>query len=100
VNPSPAGACRRELHDDLGLDRKPLQLLAVDWAPSENEGDRLLFLFDCGELGAVGDRLNLGGVELEGWDRVELSDNLDSYVIDRIANEYALPDGSASGCHR
>jgi ADP-ribose pyrophosphatase YjhB (NUDIX family) len=39
---SPAAACRRELQEELGLDRKPVRLLAVDWAPNEGEGDKLL----------------------------------------------------------
>lgn len=48
---SPAAGCRRELAEELGLDRTPVRLLSVDWAPSDKEGDKLLFLFDCGHLG-------------------------------------------------
>src|SRR3954469_7975904 len=54
---SPAAACRREIAEELRLDRFPQRLLSVDWAPSENEGDKLLFLFDCGPLGADEDRM-------------------------------------------
>lgn len=79
---SPAAACRRELKEELGLDRKPRRLLAVDWAPSDSEGDKLLFLFDCGELGR--DRITLDDRELDRWEWVELA-RLDHYVIDRIA---------------
>jgi 8-oxo-dGTP diphosphatase len=79
---SPAAACRRELKEELGLDRTPWRLLAVDWAPSGSEGDKLLFLFDCGELGQ--DRITLDDRELDRWEWVEFA-RLDQYVIDRIA---------------
>ncbi len=81
---SPAAACRRELREELGLDRAPLELIAVDWAPSDHEGDKLLFLFDCGSLGVDERRMKLDSSELDRWEWVELRD-LDDYVIDRIA---------------
>lgn len=81
---SPAAVCRRELNEELGLDRHPLRLLAVDWAPSDNEGDKLLFLFDCGELGDDESRIQLDSVELDRYEWVELS-ALGHFVIDRIA---------------
>lgn len=79
---SPAAACRRELREELGLDRRPLRLLGVDWAPSASEGDKLLFLFDCGHLGQS--RVTLDQYELDRWEWVEPA-LLDKYVIDRIA---------------
>lgn len=81
---SPAAACRRELNEELGLDRDPRRLLAVDWAPNAGEGDKLLFLFDCGQLGADEARIRLDRTELDRWAWVEL-DRLDDYVLDRIA---------------
>ena len=81
---SPAAGCRRELAEELGLDRKPLRLLSVDWAPSDKEGDKLLFLFDCGQLGEDESRIQLDKTELDRWEWVEL-DRLDDYVLDRIA---------------
>lgn len=79
---SPAAACRRELNEELGLDRKPERLMAVDWAPSESEGDKLLFLFDCGRLDAG--HIVLDGEELDRWAWVEPA-QLDQYVVARIA---------------
>lgn len=79
---SPAAACRRELSEELGLDCRPQRLIAVDWAPSEGEGDKLLFLFDCGPLDA--DRIKVDGRELDRWAWVEPA-QLNQYVIDRIA---------------
>lgn len=81
---SPAAACRRELDEELGIDRRPLRLLAVDWAPNDHEGDKLLFLFDCGPLGEDETRIELDEFELDRWTWVDL-ELLDDYVIDRIA---------------
>lgn len=81
---SPAAACRRELAEELDIDSTPHQrLIAVDWAPSESEGDKLLFLFDCGRLDT--ERITLDGRELDRWEWVEPA-HLDRYVTDRIAS--------------
>lgn len=81
---SPAAACKRELEEELGLVREPVRMLSVDWAPSEKEGDKLLFLFDCGSLADDEERIALDGEELDDWRWVPISE-LDSYVISRIA---------------
>lgn len=81
---SPAAACRRELAEELSIDRTPIRLIAVDWAPSESEGDKLLFLFDCGPLGADEQRIRLPADELDAWRWVALAE-LDEYVLERIA---------------
>jgi 8-oxo-dGTP diphosphatase len=81
---SPAAACRREIAEELHLDRTPHRLLSVDWAPNEGEGDKLLFLFDCGSLRDDAERIVLDGRELDRWRWVAL-DELEKYVIDRIA---------------
>ena len=81
---SPAAACRREIAEELGLDRDPVALLSVDWAPSDKEGDKLLFVFDCGRLGDDTERIRLAEDELDRWEWVDLGD-LDSYVIPRLA---------------
>lgn len=47
---SPAAACRREVREELGIDRQPGRLLLVDWAPHPDQGDKLLFVFDGGTL--------------------------------------------------
>ena len=47
---TPTQACTRELTEELGLTVKLRRLLVVDWAPSETEGDKILFVFDGGQL--------------------------------------------------
>lgn len=47
---TPVEACQREVKEELGLDRPIGRLLVVDWAPSEKEGDKVLFVFDGGPL--------------------------------------------------
>lgn len=81
---SPADACRREVREELGLDRRPLRLLVHDWAPSDSEGDKILYVFDCGELGADADRITLQESELDRWDWVPVAE-LDTFVIPRLA---------------
>jgi len=80
---SPADGCRREIAEELGLNRTPLRLLSVDWAPSGAEGDKLLFLFDCGKPHGHF-QIELDGAELDRWKWVDL-DELDNYVHERIA---------------
>lgn len=82
---SPAAACRRELKEELDIDRAPLRLISVDWAPNDREGDKLLFLFDCGNLGGDEARIRLPAEELDRWAWVDVA-QLDDYVIDRISN--------------
>lgn len=81
---SPAAACKRELAEELSLDREPRQLIAVDWAPNDRDGDKLLFLFDCGDLADDETRIHLPADELDRWEWVSL-DQLDTYLIPRLA---------------
>ena len=81
---SPAAACRREVREELNLDREPQRLIAVDWAPNERDGDKLLFLFDCGPLGEDETRIVLDGEELDRWQWVDAND-FDDYLIPRLS---------------
>jgi ADP-ribose pyrophosphatase YjhB (NUDIX family) len=47
---TPRQACVREVAEELGLDRVVGRPLVIDWAPAAGEGDKLLFVFDGGEL--------------------------------------------------
>lgn len=48
---SPLAACRREVKEELGITPGIGPLLVVDWAPSDAEGDKVLYVFDGGHLG-------------------------------------------------
>jgi 8-oxo-dGTP diphosphatase len=48
---SPHAACRREVREELGLDRAPGRVLAVDWVPSRPERpEGLTVVYDGGVL--------------------------------------------------
>jgi 8-oxo-dGTP diphosphatase len=48
---SPHAACRREVAEELGLDRPPGPILAVDWvAPRPDRPEGLLVVYDGGVL--------------------------------------------------
>lgn len=81
---SPAEACRREVREELGLDRRPTRLLAHDWAPRGDEGDKLLYVFGCGPLGSDEARIRLDGTELDHWEWVPIR-RTDDYLIPRLA---------------
>jgi 8-oxo-dGTP diphosphatase len=50
---SPHAACRREVGEELGLDRPPGRVLAVDWVPSRPERpEGLIVVYDGGVLSA------------------------------------------------
>jgi 8-oxo-dGTP diphosphatase len=81
---SPAAACQRELKEELGIQREVRRLLIVDWAPHVREGDKILYIFDCGELGADENRIQLESDELDRWEWAPV-DKLPDYVIPRLA---------------
>jgi ADP-ribose pyrophosphatase YjhB (NUDIX family) len=47
---SPLHAATREAQEELAITPPIGRLLAVDWAPNEAEGDKVLYLFDGGQL--------------------------------------------------
>ncbi|MFH8992769.1 NUDIX domain-containing protein [Streptomyces sp. NPDC017940] len=58
---SPLRAAVREVREELGITPRIGRLLAVDWAPNEAEGDKVLYLFDGGQL----DREQLDDMQLQ-----------------------------------
>ncbi|MBF6262897.1 NUDIX hydrolase [Nocardia farcinica] len=76
---SPAAACRREVREELGIVREVRRLLVHDWAPMTGEGDKVLYVFDCGAIG--GAEIRLDSAELDEWRWVPVGE----LVIDRLA---------------
>jgi len=51
ANEPPLAAIRREVKEEIGLDRGPLRILCIDWVPPHDPWDDLLaFIFDGGTL--------------------------------------------------
>lgn len=83
---SPGRACQRELMEDLGVDRAPRRLLAVDWA-AEADHDEFLYVFDGGRLDDREVRLSLGRNGLDEWRWVPV-DQLADYVPEHLARRF------------
>lgn len=80
---SPRQAAAREVNEELGLNVMIGSMLAVDWAPSEKEGDKMLFLFAGADLpGNVTFRFADGEIDEARYLHV---DELEQYTIDRLA---------------
>ncbi len=47
---TPAAACRRELREELGIDRSPGRLLVAQWAVGVDGVEIVLFVFDGGTM--------------------------------------------------
>ncbi|MBM7775997.1 ADP-ribose pyrophosphatase YjhB (NUDIX family) [Actinokineospora baliensis] len=83
IGESPADACEREVREELGLTRSIQRLLVHDWAPNGAEGDKILYVFDCGVLGDDEQRIQLDQVELDKVEWVAVS-RLGDFVIPRL----------------
>jgi 8-oxo-dGTP diphosphatase len=80
---SPHDAAAREVKEELGLTLDVGRMLAVDWAPSDKEGDKLLFLFAGPPLpDDVAFRFADGEIARTEYVPV---DELESYTIERLA---------------
>lgn len=80
---SPYDAAVREVREELGLEVPLGRMLAVDWAPSDSEGDKLLFLFQGPTLPSD-TAFTFPDGEISEAKYVEL-DDLDKFTIDRLA---------------
>jgi 8-oxo-dGTP diphosphatase len=80
---SPASACERELREELGLHRTVKRLLVNDWAPNDAEGDKILYIFDCGQLGEDQYDMRPDGVELDKTEWVA-AEAIARFVIPRL----------------
>jgi 8-oxo-dGTP diphosphatase len=80
---SPASACEREIREELGLHMKVKRLLVHDWAPNDAEGDKILYVFDCGKLGQDQSQIRPDGIEIDKTEWVPAGD-LTRFVIPRL----------------
>jgi len=64
----PRQAARREVREELGWEREPGRLLALDWLPAADKPALLVYLFDGGEVTPVQlDAIRLPPEELTEW---------------------------------
>ncbi|MGV9968952.1 NUDIX domain-containing protein [Streptomyces olivaceus] len=85
VGESPLQAAVREVREELGIVPPVRRLLAVDWAPNDAEGDKVLYLFDGGQLSpALTSRIELQANELRSFRFVSLAD-VEKRTIPRLA---------------
>jgi 8-oxo-dGTP diphosphatase len=96
---SPQSACRREVIEEIGLDRAPGRVLAVDWVPSRpDRPEGLIIVYDGGVLAPeeIGEIVvaegELAGFEFTGPD--EVPDRVSPLIARRIA---ACLDALAAG---
>ena len=93
---SPHAACRREVAEELGLDRPPGRVLAVDWVPARTIGpdqtplpDGVIIVYDGGVLSATEvEEIVLADGELAGFEFVtadEATGRVTPLVAQRIA---------------
>lgn len=83
---SPLQACRRELQEELGITPHVGRLLVVDWAPLDDEGDKVLFVFDVAPI-ADTRQLHPAPEEIQGWEFVQpnqLADRVPDRLVKRI----------------
>ena len=81
---SPLHACVREVREELGICPPIGRLLVVDWAPSEDEGDKILFVFAGGQLDDdTVDKITLDPTELAAYGYHAL-DDLAGMMTDRL----------------
>ena len=95
---TPTSALRRELLEELGADLPIGELLVVDWAPSAGEGDKVLFVFDGGEL-TDGQRaaIRVDGAEIDRYAYHHRA-ALDGLLIPRLARRvHVAIQAKASG---
>lgn len=102
VEESPHAACRREVAEELGLDRPPGRIVAVDWVPSRPEcPEGVVIVYDGGVLSSADIKeIVLGDDELDGYafvDPNEVADLVTPLLARRIgACLQAVADGTVA----
>ncbi|MFI8192731.1 NUDIX domain-containing protein [Streptomyces sp. NPDC085946] len=98
---TPRQGARRETAEEIGLDREPGRLLAVDWVPGTGRPPLVAYLFDGGVLGEEDLRaIRLQEEELLSWrlvPREEITDHLHGALGRRVlAALDVLAEGSGT----
>ena len=87
---SPKQACVREVEEELGISPPIGGLLVVDWAPHPDEGDKVLFIFDGGELAAEHQkRIRPDPREIAQWS-FEAADSVEDLMPARLSRRLSM----------
>lgn len=82
---SPRAACIREILEELGIRAQVGRLLSVDWAPHPDEGDKMLLIFDAGQLTTAQlSRISFPDGEIAEYAFVA-PEHLDQFTVPRLA---------------
>ncbi|MCP2343431.1 NUDIX domain-containing protein [Actinomadura rupiterrae] len=96
---TPKQAAVREVQEELGITPTIGRLLIADWAPTETEGDKVLFVFDGGTLAPEQlNEIHLDPAELNAYEFHPVA-NIHELTIARLARRIvqaheARADGS------
>ncbi len=93
---SALAACRREVREELGIAPPIGRLLVVDWAPHPDEGDKVLYVFDGGELTAE----DLAAVRLDPTELAEYAFHTTDEAAGLLAARLARRVATAVRAHR
>jgi len=89
VDESPRRAGQCEVHEEIGLDIEPGELLVVDWKPSDGDFTEVVALLFDGGTDSAGDRSDRGQpVRVRSYRFVELDEAavlLDAELFARVA---------------
>lgn len=97
VGESPLRAATREVEEELGITPPLGRLLAVDWAPSDAEGDKVLYLFDGGQITpALTNQITLQAEELRSFRFVPVAD-VEKRTIPRLARRIQTAAAAREG---
>lgn len=93
---TPTQAATREVAEELGITPPIGRLLVADWAPASDEGDKLLFVFDGGELASehLGN-IALDPAEIAGY-AFQDPELIDTLLIPRLARRVRAAIGARS----
>jgi 8-oxo-dGTP diphosphatase len=94
---TPRQGAAREVAEELGIAPPIGQLLVADWAPHPAEGDKLLFIFDGGQLpDGVREQITVDGKEISEY-AYHRPDQIDALLIPRLARRvHAALDARAA----
>jgi 8-oxo-dGTP diphosphatase len=82
---TPKEAAIREVQEELAITPPIGRLIVADWAPNQTEGDKLLFIFDGGVLGAEYlTKIRLEPEEITSYDFHDI-DDIAELTIARLA---------------